>query len=116
MNVFSSIMNRIKPKKTCTIPCYEVNAGFLGSVEGCCLYAASRKDVYPTVKAVFDALSPATKHALLFSPKPGEWVERAKFWRDTLRPSLSDRQYYAAMSIILKWYIRCVKGVYNSCP
>ena len=25
---------------------------------------------------------------------------------------LPDREYYAAMSIILKWYIRCVKGVY----
>ena len=113
MNVFSSIMNRIKSPKIRTIPCYEVNAGFLGSVEGCCLYAASRKDVYPSVKAVFDTLSPATRHALLFSPKSCQRVERAKFWRDTLRPALPDREYYIAMSIILKWYIRCVKGVYK---
>lgn len=109
MNVFSRVINRIKPKKLCTIPHYDMKIGFLNTVEGCCLFATSRKNVYPTVKAVFDTMSPATRHALLFSPKSGEWVERAKFWRDTLRPALPDREYYIAMSIILKWYIRCVK-------
>ena len=109
MNVFSRVINRIRPKKTRTLPCYEVNAGFLGTVEGGCLFAASRNDVYPTVKAVFDTMPPATRHILLFSPKTGEWVERAQFWREALRQALPDQQYYVAMSIILKWYIRCVK-------
>lgn len=114
MNVFSSIMNRIKPKRPYTIPCYEVNTGFLGSVEGCCLLAASQKDVYLAVEAVFDKMPSATRHALLFSPKSGQRVARAKFWRDTLRPALPDRQYYTAMSIILKRYIRSVKEAHKS--
>ena len=110
MNAFKNIIHRIKPKKSRTIPCYNVGCGFLGTIEGCLLSNASRKNLYPAVKAVFYTLSPEVQYMLIFSPKAGEWAARAQFWRDTLREALPEKQYYLAMSIILKWYIHCVKN------
>ena len=110
MNVFKNIIHRIKPKKSRTIPHYDMKIAFLNTVEGCCLFAASRESIYAGVKAVFYTLSPEVQYMLIFSPKAGEWTARAQFWRDTLREALPEKQYYLAMSIILKWYIHCVKN------
>ena len=109
MNAFRNIIHRIKPKESRAIPCYDMKIAFLNTVEGCCLFAASR-EICKAVKAVFYTLSPEVQYMLIFSPKAGEWAARAQFWRDTLREALPEKQYYLAMSIILKWYIHCVKN------
>ncbi len=77
MNAFKNIIHRIKPKKSRTIPCYDMKIAFLNTVEGCCLFAASRESIYAGVKAVFYTLSPEVQYMLIFSPKAGEWAARA---------------------------------------
>ena len=64
------------------------------------------------VKERFFSLSDDEQHKLTFSPKShcGEWVLRAKLWRQLLSPLPKD-QYYKAMSIILNWYVHCVRDL-----
>ena len=63
------------------------------------------------VKAVFNAFDEETQHRMTFGPgcNPAELLERAKFWQEALRPSLTREQYSAAILTILDWCIYCAK-------
>lgn len=76
-----------------------------GTMEGCMLQG----ELNAAVKSVFDRFDEETKHALTFTPSPGEWAVRARFWQIALRPVLSPKQYSVAMEAILSHYIRCVR-------
>ena len=78
------------------------------TMESCLLVRDSKLN--DAVSAVFCTFDSETQHALTFSPKnPGDWAERAQMWRQELKPVLSAEEYYAAMSMILGWYIHCVR-------
>ena len=77
--------------------------GFLNTVEGCTLYNRG-KAVFGPVEAVFDALPYELQHRLAFSPKPGQLMERAAFWRETLIGTVPELVYHKAMIAILSWY------------
>lgn len=97
----------VRVQKTYIIPV--VKTGYWGwTMESCLL--ASNKKLNDAVSAIFYTFDEETQHALTFTPKnPGDWVERAQMWRRELKPVLSDKEYHAAMSMILGWYIQCVR-------
>lgn len=51
-----------------------------------------------------------TQKKFLYSPKNGEFLERAQLWKTTLKPVLPDKEYREAMIAILRWY-RHIKQV-----
>lgn len=61
------------------------------------------------VRSVFAAFPEAIQRALTFSPKSGEWTDRAKLWQTVLKLALPPRQYYAAMQKFLAHYARVVR-------
>lgn len=75
--------------------------GFTG--EACILYEKE----FRAVADVFDSFPEEVQHRLTFAPEDGEWGDRIRFWQDALRPALEPRLYYAAISRIIRWGIRC---------
>ena len=86
------------------IPCYgTVGLGFLDTVEGGALWNKNIA-VYRAVEKIHGTFPIDTKERLSFSPKPGGYCDRVRFWRTTLKPVLPSNQYYIAMSTIYGWY------------
>ena len=95
---------------TLRLPVINMSCGLLNTIEGGVLYNHSR-DVYNAVKTAFKSCSYEFRHLMMFSPKPGEWVERAKQWRLLMEcAELSDKEISYAMGKILRWHRRCVVG------
>ena len=65
-------------------------------------------DLGKAVRNVFRGFDAETQHALAFVPDDGEWIERARFWKERLKV-LPPKDYHAAMRMILQWYILRVK-------
>ena len=63
------------------------------------------------VREIFRTFDSETQHRMTFAPKRGELVQRARLWREALKPALPPEQYYEAMLKILGWLIRCSKAV-----
>lgn len=85
------------------IECYTIGYSFLDTVEGCTICSRA-KDAFNAAQEVFAAQPEEVKRQLSFAPKSGEFVSRAHFWRDILKPSLPTSQYYEAMIAIYRWY------------
>lgn len=96
--------SEVRIQRTIQVPYVNLGPGFLDTVEGCTLIHCG-KDVFERVLEVFSGLPYEQKHCLVFAPKDGEFISRAQFWRNTLKPVLSARQYYIAICAILQWYI-----------
>lgn len=75
------------------------------TMEACLLEGELRK----AVSRVFAAFPEAIQRALTFSPKSGEWTDRAKLWQTVLKLALSPKQYHAAMQKFLAHYARVVR-------
>jgi len=76
-----------------------------GTMEGCLF--CGRK--WQAIRDVFDTFTEETQHALTFSPKDGEWVDRVRFWQRELRPALEPELYHEAILTLVQWCIRCGK-------
>lgn len=85
------------------IECYTIGYNFLDTVEGCTICSRA-KDAFNAAQEVFAAQPEEVKRQLSFAPKSGEFVSRAHFWRDLLKPALPTSQYYEAMIAIYRWY------------
>lgn len=81
---------------------------FYNTIEGCVLNHLSNEIECKAWEA-YNALPDEVKYQLQFSPKSGEYKDRADLWRATLRPVMTDRQYHIAMNSIIAWYIHIVK-------
>lgn len=90
--------------------------GFLNTVEGCLLINCGPKIFFPARNA-FRMLPYKTQEKLLCSPQNGEFLERAQFWKTTLKPVFPDKEYWEAMIAILRWYrhIKQVRKQENMC-
>ena len=97
----------VEVKKTVQISFIQ-SGGFYNTVEGSvlCNYG---KDVSNKAQEAFNSLPDEVKHRLQFSPKEGEYKERANLWRAILKPVMADKQYHVAMKAIVSWYIHIVK-------
>lgn len=80
-----------------------VDFGYWGWTPEWCLKYPGTRD---TVRAVFHSFSEDVQHKLTFSPTDGEFVERARLWREALRPVLSPKQYSDTILVILDWLVQ----------
>lgn len=78
--------------------------GFYNTVEGLTLSNLDKKIVNRSQEA-FNELTEDMKNLLYFSPKDGEFKDRANFWRYLLEPVLTAEELRTAMICILRWYI-----------
>ena len=81
----------------------EPGFSFYDTVEGCVIWNLT-PDIRKAAASAFRALPYEAKHRMAFSPKDGEFCERAQIWSAILRPVMSRNQYSAAMIAILRWY------------
>lgn len=86
------------------VPVFTLGLGFYDTVEGCTLSHCDR-DTCDAVRMVFSRFTEEEKRKLSFSPKEGEFTDRANFWSDRLKPALTRKQHHIAMRAILHWYI-----------
>lgn len=93
----------VQMKTARKIPCYTLGCNFLDTVEGSTIWNLSR-GTFDTVKRIFAAQPEEIKHRLCFSPKNGEFISRAHFWQELLKPELPAAQYYEVMGAIYQWY------------
>ncbi len=91
----------------------EPGVSFYDTVEGCVLWNLP-PDICKVAAGAFRALPYAVKHRMAFTPKNGEFCDRARFWSAILRPAMSQDQYSAAMIAILRWY-RNIKAMQRKC-
>ena len=94
------------------IGCYPLGYGFLDTVEGCTICSRA-KDAFNAAQEVFASQPEEVKRQLSFAPKSGQFVSRAHFWRDILKPALPTSQYYEAMIAIYRWY-RHIIGLHET--
>lgn len=80
------------------------SGGFYNTVEGCTL-AWLDKRIVSRSQGAFNELPDDVKNLLYFSPKDGEFTDRANFWRYLLEPVLTAEELRTAMIRILRWYI-----------
>ncbi len=78
--------------------------GFYNTVEGLTLSYLDKKIVDSSQEA-FNGLPEDVKDLLYFSPKDGEFADRANFWRYLLELVLTAEELRTAMICILRWYI-----------
>ena len=95
--------SEIRLEKKVELPFIQTG-GFYNTVEGCTLDRLDREITHKAEEA-FCSLSEEEKYKMQFSPKNGEFVERARFWRNTLSPFMTEKQCYIAMHCIIHWYI-----------
>lgn len=94
----------VEIRNVAELPFINCGPGFLNTVEGCKLVNGD-SSVYENVKQVFDGLSYELKNKLIFSPKDGEFIARAQFWKSVLKPVMDQKKYSSAIYSILQWYI-----------
>ena len=82
------------------------SGGFYDTVEGTVLASLSM-EIANAAKDVFYKYADEQRHRMMFSPKEGELLERAHFWRELLiKSALTDRQYRIAMARLIRRYIQ----------
>lgn len=101
----------IRIEATAPVPVIRCSC-WLNSVEAGIFFDAPA-EIYRTVKQAFAALDKTTQHALTFSPKPGEYAQRAKFWKGQLKPALTPVQYMTAMQALFDWFKHCIRMGYS---
>lgn len=64
------------------------------------------REIVNAAQRAFSRLPDSEKHKLAFSPKAGEFAERAAFWKELLRPDMPEQQYRKAILTLIRQYIR----------
>ena len=93
-------------KRCRELPLVKSGPGFYDTPEGCNLNHCGRV-IDREAREAFAALPYEEKRRMCFTPKAGEYVERAEFWRNMLEPVLTDKELRAAMMRLLRLYIYC---------
>ena len=89
------------------IPVYQMSTGLLNTVEGSVLHNRLTREQYSAVNAKYKDVAEITRHAMMFAAKPGEYLERAAWWRQLLREALKPDEATTAMIVLLRRYRRC---------
>lgn len=95
--------SEIRLEKRVQLPLIQ-SGGFYNTVEGCTLDHLDRK-ITDKAEEAFNRLPDEEKYKMQFSPQNGEFAERARFWRNTLSPFMTEKQCHIAMYQIIHWYI-----------
>jgi len=102
-------------KEVKQIPVYILKPAYYNTVEGCYLSNCGQK-VNAAGRSAFKSMPYEQQRAMEFSPKDGEYVERAKLWLEALRQTTAARkEQHAAMVGILSGY-RQIKHMHENQP
>ena len=97
------------PKEaTVRLPVITVGLGLLDTVEGCTLWNHTTKPQRSALMAAYRAVDEPTRRAMAYSPKRGEFVRRAAWWRDLLEGVLAPEDVPGAMVAVISWYRRII--------
>lgn len=77
---------------------------FYNTVEGAVL-SHCEKGIFKAAYKAFSQLDDEKKHQLCFSPREGEFIDRANSWKESLSPAMTEKQLRKAMIRIIHWYI-----------
>ena len=96
----------IEARKVWKVPV--IKTDYWGWTMEACLLCGS--DAGKAAVAVFETFPEPVQHTLTFCPqKPGEWVERARFWQAQFKPALPPKMYHDAMIKFISWYAHCLR-------
>lgn len=99
----------VQIKPVYTVPCVTFQPAYLNTLEAPQVWKVGR-EADKAVMAVFNNLPYKTQRMLTCSPQnSGEWMERARFWKQQLEPVLPPKMYHAVMAQLTHWYAHCVK-------
>ena len=99
----------VQIKPVYRVPCITLGPAYYNTMEGCLMHRLGREADY-AVREVFKNLPYEVQRHLEFTPEnPGEWVERAKFWKEELSPVLPSGMYHKVMALFIGWYARCLR-------
>lgn len=91
------------------VPLVDLKPPYLNTIEGCLTWKLGR-EADRAVMAVFNGFPYEVQRRLEFTPeKAGEWVERAQFWQQELKPVLPPKMYHAIMALTINWYAHCLR-------
>lgn len=77
---------------------------FYDTVEGAVL-SHCEKGIFEIAYKAFTELDNGKKHQFCFSPRDGEFIDRANSWKELLSPVMTEKQLRKAMIRIIHWYI-----------
>jgi len=90
-------------------PIVTFKPAYPNTVEGCQTWKLGQ-EVDRAVSEVFYSLPHDIQRRLEFTPEePGGWSERARFWKQQLRPVLPSEMYHTVMIVLIHWYIHCLR-------
>lgn len=94
----------VQIKKIWSVPAIKI--GYWSFTIEACLLCGSK---WQPLIDVFLGFDEETQQALTFLPKDGEWANRARFWKRSLRPTLEPDLYHEAMLTFVQHYVKCVR-------
>ncbi len=99
----------VQIKPVYAMPRVTFKPAYMNTIEGCQTWKLGR-DVDRAVREVFESFPCEVQRRLEFAPeKSGEWVERARFWQQHLKPALPPKMYHAVMRLFISWYAHCLR-------
>lgn len=93
----------ISEKKATREITYFSCCGFYSTVEGCVL--SYRREFCDKVQERFNSQPYEIRRAMCFIPKDNEFICRYMWWKELLKPILTEQELHNAMFHILEWYI-----------
>ena len=90
------------------IPVITMSTGLLNTIEGCTWWNHLSRDTYQKIKEEYREVPETIRNQMMFTPKHGERVGRAKWWRVFLQSFLSEKEVARAMVALIKWYRYCI--------
>ena len=92
------------------LPVFQLSTGLLNTVEGTVLHNRLTREQYGAVSAKYNDVDTEKRGAMMFPAEPGEYMERAAWWRSFLQGVLDPKETRAAMGHLSRWYRRCIVG------
>lgn len=92
-----------------TLPCVNLGPAYGNTMERGLSWRMG-KETDRAILEVFKRLPHDMQRWLNFTPeKPGEWVERARFWQRELKPVLPADMYHKTMALFIGHYAKCLR-------
>ena len=92
------------------LPVMQATGGIYDTVEGCTLSNHLTREQCRAMSVAFETVDYMTKRRMVFSPKPSEYLARAKWWREFLHSILNPKEVHSAMVHLSNRYRRCIIG------
>lgn len=99
----------VQIKPVCIMKCVDFTPAFLNTMERGQRLEPGKRTLSARERG-FENRPYETRRRMEYTPEnPGEWVERARFWQQQLRPVLPPKMYHTVMVKFISWYIHCLR-------